>query len=499
MDERSPSARAWLWILAPLLLALLYAAAFPLFAPDPTLSDLPPSDAVLTHRFKDLATMDAAWFRHPDDESRPSEREAARRNLGGLPGVDSERPFHLVLLRRAQRPDPTMLILPIADEDALRERFEDPTFFLEKGYIRHAQHLGIRGSWAAIGGDRGVVRHLGGGGITARDLGEDHAIAVDVGAMIRFMLAAPLEPPWRQILEALGFAPSRTGATEEVEGAALLIADRLFRVHDAWRTARLWSWQEAGRIRADLEPRADSVLAKRLAAISTDAARTVPDAPPRAQAWIRLSDGVRRAAFAHALYGAGIPFPADLATGDDEPKPLGAWGESAGDGVLLWAAPSTGTGYAWTLGVAAPGPLPPLAPFHPAVPEEVGDAEAAAGTLPLTLADLQLDRTSPAGRILRRAASDLDIVVLGPAAEEAWRRFETWLARGESRRSPLPAPPAGWHVVATFGLVEARARSILGDELKRGGLLAALAGGDIEGRVLTDGVTLRLEAQVARK
>ena len=166
----------------------------------------------------------------------------------------------------------------------------------------------------------------------------------------------------------------------------------------------------------------------------------------------------------------------------------------------MWASPSTGVGYAWTLGLAAPGDgLPPLTAFHPAVPDEVGDAEAAEGELVLTLADLQLDRIPPAGQILGRKVGALDLVTLGAAAEEAWRRFETWQARNETRQTSLPAPPAGWHVVATFGLAEVRARTLLGNEVKRGGLLAALAGGDIEGRLLTDGKTLRLEAQVVGK
>ena len=319
MDQPPPPPRsrhAWVWILAPLALAIFYAVVFPLFAPDPTLADVVPSDAVFTHRFKDLPALDAAWFRHPDDKGRPSEYESARRNLGGLPGVDPTRPIHLVLLKREQRPDPTMLILPVADADAMRDRFDDASFFLEKGYIRHAQHLAIRGDWAGVGGDRDAVRRLGSDGITARDLGEDHVIAVDVPELIRYMLAAPSEMPWQRILAALGFAPNVTGATEEVPGAAVLLADRVLRVHDTWRTARLWSWLEAARIRLDLEPAPGTPLAARLASIGPDAASSVPTAPPRAQAWIRIPDGARRAALAWALHGTGIEFPSDLATGD---------------------------------------------------------------------------------------------------------------------------------------------------------------------------------------
>ena len=498
MDQRPPPARrAWVWILAPLALALLYAAVFPLFAPVPTLADVVPAAAVMTHRFKDLAAMDAGSFRHPDDPGRPSEQEAARRNLGGLPGVDPKRPIHLVLLERGQRPDPTLLILLVADADALRARFDDASFFLEQGYIRHAQHLAIRGDWAGIGGDRDVVRRLGGGGVTARDLGEDNVVAVDVPELIRFMLSAPTAPPWRPILRALGFAPDVTGATEEVPGAALVRADRVLRVHDAWRTARLWSWLEAGRIRLDLEPTPGTRLAERLAAIGPDAPTAVPTAPPRAQAWIRMADGARRAAVARALYDAGIAFPAALAADDDHP--LGAWGDPAGSGLLAWASPSTGIGYAWTLGLAAPGALPPLAPFHPLVPAAEGDAQVEAGVLALTLADLQLDRVAPAGTILRRRVGELDLVALGAAAEETWRRFEAWQVRAEARPTRLGTPEAGWRVVATLGLAQVRARTLLGGELKRGGLLTALAGGDIEGRILTDGRTLRLEAQVTRE
>lgn len=493
--RRIPS---FVWILTPLALGLLYWAAYPLFAPTPTGMNVVPAEAVLTHRFRDLAALNEAWWRPAGDPTRPSEVLAARRNLGGLPGVDPHRPFHRVVLPRGRSPDPTITIFPVANAEALRARFEDPAFFREKGFLRHAQYLAIRGDFAAIGGDREAIRHLGEGGLTAEDLGEDHVLAIRVPELVHLALLTPMQSPWREILGALGFDPSST-AVEILDGrAAGVPAGRVLRVYVSWREARLWSWGKEHRIRAEFKP-APGPLADALARLAKAEARPtspVPDPPRRAQAFLWMPTAAARATMARALYDAGVAFPDGL--GQDPDDPLGPWGRDRGEedaGLLLWASPSTGIGYAWTLGLAAPeGALPPLAPFHPAFPADVGEAEVGAGELLLTRADLQHDRTAPAGRILRRRAQGLDVVVAGAAAEETWRRFETSLAQGERR--PVPEPPGeGLHLIATFGLVEARARTLLGDELERGGLLHVLKGGDIEGAVWTDGRVLVIEAR----
>ncbi|MHC5011671.1 MAG: hypothetical protein ACYTG6_12115, partial [Planctomycetota bacterium] len=232
--RRAPAA---VWILAPLALGILYALAHPLLAPTPTLADVVPAQAVLTQRFRDLESMDEAWFR-PPTAPKPSDLVGPNRNLPGLAGVDRQRPFHLVFLPPGPYLDPTMMIFPVADEDALRARFTDPDYFVSKGHVRRAQFLAVAGNYAAVSADRAAVRHLGEGGITAADLGEDHAIAAHVPALVRFALLRPHESPWRSVLDALGVDP--TLAPDVDPGRPVEIpAGRLDRVHAGWKTARM--------------------------------------------------------------------------------------------------------------------------------------------------------------------------------------------------------------------------------------------------------------------
>ena len=57
----------------------------------------------------------------------------------------------------------------------------------------------------------------------------------------------------------------------------------------------------------------------------------------------------------------------------------------------------------------------------------------------------------------------------------------------------------GWTPVARFGLVEVRARTLLGSALEPGGFLHPLQGGDLEGTISTDGRVLRVEVAVRRE
>src|SRR5262245_55328537 len=119
--RRPPAA---LWVLTPLVLALLYAAAHAFLAPRPTLENVVPREAVATLRFRGVAGLDENWPFERPPQGRVSETVAALRNVPGLTGVDREGPIHLVLVPRAARPDPTIAIFPLVDADAFRTRFE---------------------------------------------------------------------------------------------------------------------------------------------------------------------------------------------------------------------------------------------------------------------------------------------------------------------------------------------------------------------------------------
>jgi hypothetical protein len=57
----------------------------------------------------------------------------------------------------------------------------------------------------------------------------------------------------------------------------------------------------------------------------------------------------------------------------------------------------------------------------------------------------------------------------------------------------VPSAAAGETVLAWFRLPGAFASRLLGDALERGGLLAPLSGGDVEGTLSTDGTRLLLD------
>ncbi|MFV1960137.1 MAG: hypothetical protein ACC662_12080, partial [Planctomycetota bacterium] len=80
--KRLPAA---LWLFAPLVLGLLYAAGYGLFAPSPTLETVVPRAAVLTQRFRDLDALDAIWFRRAGDVTRLADRLGAARALDAPP------------------------------------------------------------------------------------------------------------------------------------------------------------------------------------------------------------------------------------------------------------------------------------------------------------------------------------------------------------------------------------------------------------------------------
>jgi hypothetical protein len=250
--RRTPTA---LLVVLPLALALLYAVAYPLVAPRPSLESVVPQAAVLTARYRGLAQLDALWCFGRSADVRPSEDLAERHNLPGLPGVDRSGHVHWVLLPLSGRADPTLLILPVSDAEALEDRFllrdgpQDPARLLR----RHAKHLEQRGDYAALAWDREAARQLGTGGLTLEDRGEDFGLAIDVRGAVELALSQADTPPWRGILEALGAEPSRAaGGTDARTGKRSLVFPfgRAPRVAEAWSSARLWAYAEAGRSRS---------------------------------------------------------------------------------------------------------------------------------------------------------------------------------------------------------------------------------------------------------
>ncbi|MDF1700759.1 MAG: hypothetical protein P1V36_06340, partial [Planctomycetota bacterium] len=128
--RRLPS---WAWLFLPLGLGLLYAAGHALFAPKPTLANLPPPEAVLVQRFRDLDTLDRVSVgpRGPGVRA-PRELVAQERNVPNLPGVDHTAPIHLLLLPRGRHQDASMAIFKLEDEGAFEDAFMR-TDFLERG------------------------------------------------------------------------------------------------------------------------------------------------------------------------------------------------------------------------------------------------------------------------------------------------------------------------------------------------------------------------------
>ncbi len=483
------------WIVLPLLAGVLYALAWPLFAPSPTLATVVPDDAIVTQRFRDAAALDRAWVGPREGGVSPLERLAEQRNVAGLPGVDRARPIHVVLLPRDERPDPSLVILPVSDAKALRARFDDPSFFLEHGRVRHPQQLAVRGDWAAISWDQDEIQRLGTGGTTAADLGETMAMAVDVPATVRFALAAPSDLPWRTILDALGFEvrppdPDTPDAEPDVH------APRVARLSVAWKTARLWAWFSDGRLRVDLAP-APGPLADLLrdAGPSSVATATddVPAAPQSAQAWIRTPDARARAVVVRALYDAGVKLPSPEEGLNRLLDP------NQGKGLLVYASPVPGEGHVVTLAVVAPaGALPDLRPFDDALSLDAKPSGLPGARFPLLRGDLAWSGTLPDVDVRREDVGRWSVLALGASADDVVSRFELHTRTKYVRPSATEAPEPGLRLLSTFGVDGVRARALLGPALGEGGVLAALGGGRIEGEVWTDGTTIRVEARVVR-
>ena len=513
----------WIWLFTPLVLALLYAAGHALFAPAPTLANLAPPEAILVQRFRNLDTLDRVSFGPRGPQVRPiREVLAEERNVPGLPGVDHTAPIHLVLLPRGTHQDATLAIFRVDDPG----RFEDAfmrTDFLERRLIRHAQHLHLRGGWAAVGPNEDAPRRIGMGSLSCEDLGEDYALAARIPELVGYAMETAKQYPWRGVLEALGVEPDKTQFVHLPEAGEVRTiipgAARVDRLRQAWKTARLWGWMDDGRIRLDLELQ-DGPLAAALAARGGvpepgSGATAGLQAPADALAWLRVPIAADRPLLAQALLACGVRFVGEAA-GDAAPEPdlLGGLGapvpaRASGApvpeaGLLLWATRGIGTGFAWTVGVAAEhGRLPPLGAFLPALPQGDAQADLPEGAAPLTKGDTTEGRPTPVGRLAaalavpsNHASWTCDVVTFGPSAREALEGMKNHLGLpaaqvGEDPRAAWD-PGEGMALLASFFVRTDRAQALLGKALEPGGVLAPLAGGDLRGALYTDGTRLRL-------
>jgi hypothetical protein len=443
---------------------------------DPALSDLVPAEAVETERFKDLATFDLVktGSATAPGSAPPSAHLGANLNLPGLVGIDRSRPLVGALLAPERRFASTVWILPVADEERVRETFSDPD--LEE---RHAGRLEVRGDHALVGRDRVAVRLAGGGGgVWPEERGEDWARAADWPRLVDHAVRNGRERPFRAALEAIGVDVERALPGAGEAPASSVSWGRLPRVRDAWTKVSLHGWADRVRVEAVATPGGD--LARALADAVAAAAEPPPLAPPPFATGpsLRVFSGAAARALVLALRDAGVRFPEGAGLDDVAP----------GAGFSGWADAS---GPAWTYALAGRS-LPRPSAFG--LPDPEGDGTAApyeAGRAPLTAPG---GGGGSAGAVARRrvAGSDaVSVLAVGPEAEVTAARAASALEAGTP--AEVPTGPAGARVLAELRLPAQAAERLLGEALGGGGLLFPLAGADVTGVVSTDGVRVVLE------
>ncbi len=465
------------WPLLPLALALAYVALRPRLATAPALADVVPPGAVVTARWRTLPMLDRLWCFGRVPDARPSEDLADRHNLPGFPGVDRDGAFHWVLLPRDQRPDPSLLIVPVSDEQALRARYDlrDGALDETRALRRYAKHLEVRGPWAALAWDRDAVRRLGGGGLTLEDRGEDFALALDVPGAVDLTLAQAREQPWRGIVETLGGTPASAEYRLDPATGIRTLAypfGRIVRLKPAWSTARLWAWVQPARIEVELVARNPARRAALAAAAAAgargpqvlEAPAVAQDAASRVQpsAWLVVPHAQGVAALAALLEACGAALPEGLAqglaSGTFAAGIAGGTAGEAGGGLEAFAFDNAGAP-TWTLALRSTG---------------------AQATQHARLLALLLPST-PAPPV----PGTEGVIWLGP--EAAGRARGTSPAAQPRVAGAAAAQPPGRVLLAQARMGAAQVMGLLGPALQSGGVLSALGPGALDAALRTDG------------
>ncbi len=493
-----------LWILAPLILGLLYFFIQPAVRGKPSIEELPPEDTILTWRFRNAAALNDL-FPGPRGPTVPLPISimARDRNVPRLNGVDPEKPIHWLLIPPRGRLDASMVTFPLDDADAFEAEFNDLRK-IEQGYIRHAQYLEIQGDWAGVSHVRDAVRRMGTGGISIPPGDEDFAVIARIPALVDLAMRSARQLPWRPLLEAFGVDLDEVAAaalkSRAGEDAPIPSSARVRRLRDSWSLARMWAWREQGRVRVELEPTRSPrfFVNQALKALHEAPSPTglVPAPPADAHVWLYVPDAVSRAVLSSTLYSCGVDFPV-ITAGDAETLALQSLTQAGegDDGLLIWGERQSGDAvYALTVGIATPS-LAPLRDTLGDIPEPGATMALPSGAAPFTVIDTGRDRTSPEGSIEHATTNELSVLTYGQSAKKALERFRTHLATNPRFAPPTP-PTEGLRLVAAFYMDRARAEKILGKAVQEGGMLSVLGGGAIRGALWTDGKLLRLEAAV---
>ena len=474
--------RRWPLALVPVLLGLAYVAGDALLARSPSLEAMVPDDAILVWRYRDLDAFDAAHAPpEGSNQVRASEELGAQVNLPGLPGIAADRPLLEATLDPTRRVDARYFVLPVADAGAVRKAFADPDLV-----ERHARHVVVHGAWAAAAWDHRAALDAGRGRGALPPLpdGARWSVTADwrrlVDAAVLPWVAE--RPPYAGLLAALGFRPQSLttapdgGADGTVGGTVAKVeAGRVPFVREAWTRVTLVAWED--RVEATLVPAPESELVPLLRAHAADTSplAETPEPPADAAAWIRCPDARSRKILALALWYAGVAWPEAVSRDGFAALRLDAAGP--GEAWTLAAVPSPGLLPAWTLTWAGRGAAAPaFAAFGLPVPE-VGTTSPLARGLAALRAPFGGEPAAAEVARFAAAAGDLEVLVGGGGAEPLARRYAAEVrstAVGGARAAGAPRP------IVTGYLKALDAQRLLGPAVEPGGLLASVAGGDLE-------------------
>lgn len=481
------------WALLPLGLALAWAGARAIVGQHPSLDAMVPADAILTWRWKDLASYDAQRADAPEPGRTVATASAvlgAELNVPGLPGVDRGREVVESWLPDDGGFDPRLVVLPVTDGAALRAKFRDPSLV-----ERHARHLELHGPWAASCADRRIARDAGTfSGILAPSQGEDWSVTADWPAFVDFVLRPEnaSRAPFAGGLTALGFEPAsgveRTGAGGEPELAVR--AGRVPLVRDAWTRVTLRSFP--GRVTLDLEPSASAKeLREALASLRPNPDDDAePTLPTPLDASLHLRGAQARRVFVYATGYAGLKWPAAAAADEFAALRLREKG-----GLTLFAEVADGPVAAWVVCLAGPkAAFPDLARLGPTERSDAGPVVYSAGGATLTtLYGMPADRTTfePVPTATNPA---LLVTAIGPKADVVRAQLASMTT---THARTTEKDTAERIELATFTLAKIPFERLVGSTaLGPRGLFKTLADHGVKGRLLAlDGRTLRLEIE----